>query len=98
MTQIQSECVEINEHLDSTALENKIKLQEEIGDLLHAAFSLCVFCKFDAEETLEKSVNKFERRFNAVKIVAQENGLETLNGMPFDELMRYWDKAKNKVG
>lgn len=98
MTQIQSECIEINEHLDFAEPENKIRLQEEIGDLLHAVFSLCVFCKFDPEETLKNSVDKFERRFNAVKILAQESGLKKLNGMSFDELMNFWNKAKNKVG
>lgn len=98
MAQIQSECVEINEHLDSTPSEDKIKLQEEIGDLMHAVFSLCVFCKLSPEETLTNSVNKFERRFNAVKVLAQENALQTLNGMSFDELMKFWDKAKEIVG
>lgn len=98
MAQIQSECVEINEHLDFSEPENKIRLQEEIGDLLHAVFSLCVFCKFDPEETLTNSVDKFERRFNAVKILAQESGLKELSGMSFDELMHFWNKAKNKVG
>ena len=98
MSQIQSECVEINEHLDSTAPENKIKLQEEIGDLLHAVFSLCVFCKLNPEETLKKSVDKFERRFNAVKSLAQQKGLKTMNGMSFDQLMHFWDQAKHRVG
>lgn len=97
MLQIQSECVEINEHLDATESENKVRLQEEIGDLLHAVFSLCVFCKFDPEETLTKSLDKFERRFNAVKILAQEEGLETLNDMSFDKLMWFWNKAKETV-
>lgn len=98
MAQIQSECVEINEHLDLTESENRVRLQEEIGDLLHAVFSLCVFSKFDPEETLTKSVDKFERRFNAVKALAQEKGLETLNGMSFGELMQFWNKAKKIVG
>src|SRR3990167_8980047 len=67
MDQIKSECVEIDEHLDAIKNDNKSKLQEEIGDLMHAIFSLCVFCQFDPQVTLENSVNKFERRLNAVK-------------------------------
>ena len=40
MHQIQSECAEINEHLDQGLLQaNQMELQEEIGDLLHAVFS-----------------------------------------------------------
>lgn len=47
--QIQSECIEVSEHLKT---ENRTELQEEMGDLMHAVFSLCVFCKFDPHETL----------------------------------------------
>ena len=47
MAQIQSECFEINEHLGhGIAQANQSELQEEVGDLLHAVFSLCVFCYF----------------------------------------------------
>ena len=95
MAQIHSECSEIDVNLKD---HDKEKLQEEIGDLLHAVFSLCVFCKFSPEETLQKSVKKFERRFRAVKEIAYKQGLNTLDGLEFDELMRLWDEAKVKVG
>lgn len=98
MAQINSECDEINEHLSQANDSNAHKLQEEIGDLLHAVFSLCVFCNFDAKETLTKSINKFERRLNAVKTIAQESGIATLNGHTFDELMKFWNQAKKRVG
>lgn len=99
MHQIQSEYAEINEHLEyGFEKANQIELQEEIGDLLHAVFSLCVFCKFSPTTTLEKTLEKFERRLSAVKNIAEGNGLATLNGQPFDELMRVWDRAKQLVG
>lgn len=91
MAQIHSECDEIDVHLKDS---DQTLLQEEIGDLLHAVFSLCVFCQFDPQQTLEKSVNKFERRFNAVKKLAHEKGLQNLNGLNFKELMQLWDQAK----
>jgi uncharacterized protein YabN with tetrapyrrole methylase and pyrophosphatase domain len=96
MTQIKSECEEIDEHLSTITDDIKSKLQEEIGDLLHAVFSLCVFCKFDAEETLKKSVDKFQRRLNAVKVISKEKGLTSLNGFSFDELMVLWEEAKRR--
>jgi len=76
---------------------NQKKLQEEIGDLLHAVFSLCIFCQFEAEETLLNSINKFERRFNMIKSLAKENGLNTLHGHSFDELMILWHQAKQRT-
>jgi uncharacterized protein YabN with tetrapyrrole methylase and pyrophosphatase domain len=89
--QIESELKEIDVHLHDKDTE---KLQEEIGDLLHAVFSLCLFCNFDPQETLAKSVMKFERRFSAVKELAKTKGWDTLNGKSFNELMEIWNEAK----
>ncbi|MDF1684256.1 MAG: MazG nucleotide pyrophosphohydrolase domain-containing protein [Legionellaceae bacterium] len=97
--QIKSECSEISEHLDNDqGLCDQEALQEEIGDLLHAAFSLCVYCKFSPEDTMKKTLAKFERRMQAVKKVAADDGLMNVDGLSFDELMVFWDKAKAKVG
>jgi uncharacterized protein YabN with tetrapyrrole methylase and pyrophosphatase domain len=99
MAQIQSECIEINDHLALRSTHaNQAELQEEIGDLLHAVFSLCVFCNLSPKETLEQTLNKFERRLNAVKAISMEQGLTNLNGFAFDELMAIWEKAKARVG
>lgn len=98
MAQIRSECDEIEVHLNDPASDSeKIKLQEEIGDLLHAVFSLCLFCQLSPKATFEKTLTKFERRLDAVKLIAKEQGLTSLEGRPFDELMDYWQKAKKRV-
>jgi ATP diphosphatase len=99
MNQIQSECEEIQEHLRAgISKSNQAELQDEIGDLLHVVFSLCVFCRLSPQVTLGQTLTKFERRLRAVKLIAEENGLNTLEGQPFDELMCIWDKAKKLVG
>lgn len=99
MQQIQSECDEVKEHLcHGLSQENKEELQEEIGDLLHAVFSLCVFSGFSPRVTLGQSLTKFERRLRAVKLVAEEQGLANLDGKTFDELMHIWNRAKELVG
>ena len=93
--QVRSEITEIEAHLKD---QDHNKLQDEIGDLLHAAFSLCVFCQLDPEATLTKSVDKFDRRFATVKQLAHSQGITNLNGKSFTELMDLWDKAKQIVG
>ena len=95
MTQIRDECLEIEEHLHSPSQRDA--LQDEVGDLLHAAFSLCVFCNIDPEITLRKSLDKFENRLNAMKDIAKEQGLSHLRGKTFEELMQYWDEAKERT-
>jgi len=94
MVQIRSECLEVEEHLE--AKDKRAALQDEIGDLLHAVFSLCTYCNFDTELTLRKSLDKFEHRLNAMKAIAKEQGLENLRGKSFDELMCYWELAKQR--
>jgi uncharacterized protein YabN with tetrapyrrole methylase and pyrophosphatase domain len=89
--QIVSEIAEVDAHLED---KDQVKLQEEIGDLLHAVFSLTVYCGLNPEATLSRSVEKFERRLHAVKQLATQDGLSTLNGKSFRELMEYWARAK----
>lgn len=99
MQQIQNECAEVQEHLSASAQTNHPDaLQEEIGDLLHAVFSLCVFCKLSPQKTLSETLEKFERRLNSVKAQAQEQGLSDLKGHSFETLMQFWDRAKQLVG
>lgn len=94
MQQIQSECLEVNEHLQSKSHSNHASLQEEIGDLLHAVFSLCLFCKLDPEQTLGDALNKFETRLTQVKCIAAEYGLNNVKDKPLDLLMKIWNEAK----
>lgn len=97
--QIHNECVEIEEHLNhGISQENQPMLQEEIGDLLHAVFSLCVFHRMSPRVTLGQALTKFERRLRAVKLLAEEDGLSTLEGQSFNVLMSFWDRAKVLVG
>ncbi len=92
--QIQSECEEIKDNL--AQVEDRKHLQEEMGDLIHAVFSLCLFMEFDAEETCVKSIDKFERRFVILKRLAQEAGFQTLQGQPVDLLLHFWAQAKQQ--
>ena len=97
MQQIHSECREIDELLP-TKESNPERLQEEIGDLLHAAISLCVYCGYDTNITLEQALNKFEKRFHQTKYFAAKDGYSNLHGKNMEEMMKYWKMAKEAVG
>lgn len=99
MRQIQNECSEVQEHLSANPQDSYPEaLQEEIGDLLHAVFSLCVFCKLSPQQTLIAALEKFERRILSVKALAQAQGFIDLKGQSFETLMHFWDRAKELVG
>lgn len=90
--QVMSECQEILTDLENQ--EPPEKLQEEIGDLLHAAISLCIFCNFDLKETLTKTNIKFAERLTAVKSLTQSYGLKNLKGQDLALLLKIWKEAK----
>jgi uncharacterized protein YabN with tetrapyrrole methylase and pyrophosphatase domain len=95
MAQIQSECAEVNEHLISmSSLQNSLKLQEEIGDLLHAVFSLCIFCQLSPKDTLTHALDKFEHRLQTVKQLANIENLIDLTNQSFETRMAFWNRAK----
>jgi len=99
MAQIQSECLEVDEHLKAAGDKiNRAALQEEMGDLLHAVFSLCVFCGMSPEETLANTLSKFDKRLKSVQSIAKEQGYAHLKGKTFEELMAFWNEAKRRVG
>ncbi|MBX9806115.1 MAG: nucleotide pyrophosphohydrolase [Alphaproteobacteria bacterium] len=98
LDQAISECGEIKRSIQSN--EGRKRLQEETGDLLHAAISLCVFEGFDVEETLEIVNQKFGARLQALQQIMKERGVETFKGHSFDFLLELWEEAKkmtNKV-
>lgn len=92
INQIIDECREIREDIANHASAEKI--QEEIGDLLHAAFSFCNFSGFDIEETLSKINQKFDARMSALRVLTKEIGLENLQGQSTKFMLALWDKAK----
>ncbi len=92
--QIIGECEEVKEDLKAQASPSK--LQEEIGDVIHAALGLCIFAGFDVEETLAKTGEKFSKRMMALKEKAKEKGFVTLHGKTMEEMLLLWEEIKKK--
>ena len=87
-----SECEEVRAAIRDQ--EPRHRIQEEIGDLLHTAISLCLFAGFDPDETLKIISNKFGSRLNDVKKLASQRGLTTLKGQSFDFMLELWQEVK----
>lgn len=92
--QIQNECKEVQE---AWTKKDNVHLQEEIGDLMQAAISLAIFCHFDPHETLLKSIEKFQKRYDQLVDLAREDGRSHLHHQPFEVLLSYWKRAKQQV-
>jgi uncharacterized protein YabN with tetrapyrrole methylase and pyrophosphatase domain len=74
--------------------ESAERLQEEVGDLLHAALSLCIFCGFEPKQTLEKTMLKLEKRLNHIEQQMHARDLKTLNGLAYEDILKLWTAAK----
>ena len=87
-----SECEEVRSaKLDG---ESKERLQEEVGDVIHSAVSLCLYCGFDVEETVGMVTEKFSKRVEALKLVMQKHEITDLRNQPVEFLNQLWLEAK----
>ncbi len=74
---------------------DKEEIEEEFGDLLFSLINVARLYKVNPDTALEKTNQKFLRRFNYLEEKARENGQE-LTEMSLEEMDKYWDEAKAK--
>lgn len=92
INQAISECLEIEEAINKN--ESLERIQEEVGDLIHAAISICRFTGLNIEQTLSKLTLKFSNRIEALKLVAKQHQLDSLVGQDSDFMLQLWEEAK----
>jgi len=68
---------------------------EEIGDLLFAVVNLSRFQKFQAEELLAGTVDKFARRFQTIEQRVHAQG-KTMTDCSLAELDAHWNEVKRE--
>ena len=69
--------------------------EEEIGDLLFAAVNVARHLKVDPERAMEKTCNKFVRRFAEMERQAQQEN-KVLSDLSLTELDTLWNRSKEK--
>ena len=69
--------------------------EEEIGDLLFAAVNAARHLKVDPERAMEKTCNKFVRRFAEMERQAQQEN-KALSDLSLTELDTLWNRSKEK--
>lgn len=86
---------EINEY--KTAVEEKQKGEaiQEFGDILFALANIARFYKFDPEEALAMTNQKFVRRFQFIETELRKRGLK-IEEQTLEELDAIWEEAKQR--
>jgi len=75
------------------AMDNKEKMEEELGDLLFSIVNAARLYGIDAENALEKTNLKFIKRFNYIETKAKEQG-KLISELTLEEMDKYWNEAK----
>ena len=86
---VKEELEELKQEIDG---DDKVRQEEELGDLLFACVNLARHLSVDPETALAKANNKFKRRFQAVDTALNLKQNQTLS---IDALELAWKKVKN---
>lgn len=72
---------------------NEERIEEEFGDLMFSIINAARLYKINPDNALERTNQKFIKRFNYLESKAKELG-ETVNELSFEEMNALWEEAK----
>ena len=84
---------ELGELKEELRAKNKIKIKEELGDLIFATLDVSRKLKLDPEIVLKKANNKFSKRWKRLEKIAKKEKLD-LNKLSLKKYDLLWNKAK----
>ena len=90
LDKVSEELEELKKELHA---KNKIKIKEELGDLIFATLDVSRKLKLDPEITLKKANNKFSKRWKKLEKIAKKEKLD-LNKLSLKKYNLLWNKAK----
>ena len=85
---------EISELSQAITLEQKDKIQDEMGDVLFSVVNLARFLDIDPEASLRQTIRKFESRFKKVE-KSFENS-EQMSKASLKQMDKIWNQAKEE--
>ena len=87
---------EMQELEDAYNTGSKVKIMEELGDLLFAVVNVARFLSVDAEQALSFSTDKFYRRLRFIEEKARKEGGD-LSTFSLSKLDEWWNLAKKRL-
>jgi len=84
---------ELAEFKAEVAANNQEKQEQEFGDVLFALINYARFCDINPEEALNKTNNKFIRRFTKMEELIKKDH-KILGNLSLSELDVYWNSVK----
>ena len=87
---------ELEELKAEVQVGDKLKTEQEFGDLLFSLINYSRFVEINPEDALERTNKKFIQRFQQMEAVLKEKGKD-LSNMTLSEIDVYWEQAKKTV-
>jgi len=84
---------EVDELKEAIAKEDRINIEEELGDILMIVSNLARRLDVNAESALDTSNRKFEKRFRYIERELIKRNLD-INESSLEEMDKLWDEAK----
>ncbi len=87
---------ELKEIEESLQIQDREKLEEEVGDFLFMAVNLARFLGVNPEVALFEANRKFEERFRLMEKMAADEG-KSLEELSIEEMENLWQRAKKSL-
>ncbi|HXC61212.1 MAG TPA: nucleoside triphosphate pyrophosphohydrolase [Nitrospiria bacterium] len=88
---------ELREFEEARKSRSKIRMEEELGDVLFALVNLARFLKINAEDALRKTSQRFIQRFQYIEQAAAKKR-RPVQDLSLSEMDRLWEEAKQLPG
>jgi MazG family protein len=93
VAKIEEEVAELRESVDTGVASNRMRAEEEMGDLLFALANLSRKLGIEPEAALRQANEKFSRRFTAMESALRSSG-RTLSDCSLQEMEDEWARVK----
>ena len=87
---------ELEELQTEVQVGDKMKTEQEFGDLLFSLINYSRFVDINPEDALERTNKKFIQRFQQMETFLKEEGKD-LSDMALSEMDVYWEQAKKTI-
>lgn len=91
LNKVKEEIAELEVEIEA---DNSRAMEEELGDLLFSCVNLARHLSIDPERAMRSANNKFQRRFEAMELLASKNKSSALSAMSVDEMELLWAQVK----
>jgi len=93
LEKVKEEYYEVIDSINNIEGGDVGKIEEELGDLLFAVVNVCRFLNVNPEVALNRTINKFIRRFELMEKMSTKLG-KKLEEMTLEEMDRLWEETK----